>query len=341
MKTDLIFKQQLQEILEGLKKEDPEDPEDIDREDDDVESYDEPVDKAGAKVSRGVKTFFSKKPEDEPADVKGLVKHGGYNIANAISSIPSLLLGKENIFFKAANFMKNPDIIELFKWSNVSKKSKDFPYEPVQGDGVYISGIPGAKRIRVGSNIANLYGKIESKKVSVRKYYYNIKLIYPGSSKTNIISAQLDFSTLRSRPGKLFLILKNGKQKVYAINVASPQRHSWNVTILTDVDVTALPESPGLDDTTSIASAGMMLNGYLGIKDWKTLGKDTPVFMNLLIKIAAVLKDPKTKNKTLKQINDLMVTVRNTEEFKTMDNNKKINTLNNMLQSKISSMRGA
>ena len=338
MKTDLIFKQQLQEILEGLKKEDPED---IDREDDDVESYDEPADKAGAKVSRGVKTFFSKKPEDEPADVKGLVKHGGYNIANAISSIPSLLLGKENIFFKAANFMKNPDIIELFKWSNVSKKSKDFPYEPVQGDGVYISGIPGAKRIRVGSNIANLYGKIESKKVSVRKYYYNIKLIYPGSSKTNIISAQLDFSTLRSRPGKLFLILKNGKQKVYAINVASPQRHSWNVTILTDVDVTALPESPGLDDTTSIASAGMMLNGYLGIKDWKTLGKDTPVFMNLLIKIAAVLKDPKTKNKTLKQINDLMVTVRNTEEFKTMDNNKKINTLNNMLQSKISSMRGA
>lgn len=338
MKTDLIFKQQLQEILEGLKKEDPED---IDREDDDVESYDEPADKAGAKISKGVKTFFSKKPEDEPADVKGLVKHGGYNIANAISSIPSLLLGKENIFFKAANFMKNPDIIELFKWSNVSKKSKDYPYEPVQGDGIYISGIPGAKRIRVGSNIANLYGKIESKKVSVRKYYYNIKLIYPGSSKTNIISAQLDFSTLRSRPGKLFLILKNGKQKVYAINVASPQRHSWNVTILTDVDVTALPESPGLDDTTSIASAGMMLNGYLGIKDWKTLGKDTPVFMNLLIKIAAVLKDPKTKNKTLKQINDLMVTVRNTEEFKTMDNNKKINTLNNMLQSKISSMRGA
>lgn len=337
MKTDLIFRQHLKEILEGIKDEEIEKENDTE-DPDDIETYEQPKDSAGTKAGKTLKTFFSKKPEDDPSTAKNLIKHGGYNIAKAIGSIPALLLGKENIFYKAANFMKNPDIVELFKWSNVSKKTKDYPYEPARDDNVYISGIPGARKIRVGDTVSNLYGKIEGKKISVRRSYYSVKIIHPALSKRNVVSAQIDFSTLRLRPGKLFLTLKNGKQRVYSVNVTSPERHNWRVVILTNVDVNNIAFSPGLEDTSSIVSAGMMLNGYLKIKDWKTLGKDTALYLNLLIKIAATLQDPRARSKTLKQINDIMVTTQKTEGFEELDTAKKINTLNNALQLKIPGM---
>ena len=108
-----------------------------------------------------------------------------------------------------------------------------------------------------------------------------------------------------------------------------------------DVDTSTLPEAPGLDDTKSITTAGMMLNGFLGIKDWKTLGKDTTSFLNILVKLATALKDPVTRTRLLKQINDVMVLTQNTEGFKGLDNGRKLALLNKNLQTRISSMRGA
>jgi len=348
MKTDLIIKQQLEEILEGLKKNNPDD-EDIDG-GDDIENVEPMDDPAGARVKRGVANFFSKKGEDEPANVKNLVKHGGYNIANAASKIPGLLLGKDNIFFKAANFMKNPDIVELFKWSSAKKKSKDYPYEPMQGDSVFISNLRGAKKYRLEDTVANLYGKIDKKKLSAKRSYFEIKIIYPRPDKSNIIGVQLDFSLLRLGPGKLFLLLKNGRMKGFPVRVESRERNKWNVYVQQDMDINSMPESPLLDDTSAIAATGMLLNGYLEIKDWKVLGSNISPYFNLLVKIATVLKDPRTKNKVLKQINDTISNTKKSQEYLDIEKlttsiaqgqAKKIALLTKNLQTAIPALRAA
>lgn len=245
------------------------------------------------------------------------------------TNLAKLLIGKENIMAKVRRVLRNPSIDELFSWAWAPRKSKTYSVEPVKGDEVIINGIPGFKKYRVGNEILQVMGTIAAKKISKTKYYYEIDAVIPRDLKTDDI--QLDFSLIgKSKIGKI-TFLKGPNVREYPCKVTMLEQNKWSVSIVTEIDVKSVPASPGLEDAKAVATAGRILNNYLGIQNRSQLEGNLSGYLTSLSIMAERIRDSNNKDSILDQLSSLAEETSKTENFENLDIKNKLDLFNNKL----------
>ena len=251
----------------------------------------------------------------------GAAKAGG-SIVNAIADAPTLLVGKNTIFKRMANFLRSFDVRDILQFvKEVPLTAGNMP-DPKKNSYILINGIGGDTYLDETKYSFNLKGQFTGQTLSTEDASFNFIITGPKDREINFSSGSLDYK--RYNPHKTGVLCLNRKHKTEVITSCYRAKVTKSDNIMYVEAVTKIegpkPKSERLEELKNLDA--LIAQGFKPAVDFSKLNEENKIYLLNLANHLLQHKEVQDK------VDTIVTKVLESTEYKRLaDENKKADLL--------------